>query len=188
MLKRDILLLHLEPDGIGRFLPPLNIHHRHTGIGQHAAQIRLNLRDQIGTLAAQIGQPRGDGLPGFRIHFAKGKGFQFGLQRIHADAFRQRRIDFQRLARLFAAAFRLRHAGNGAHVMQPIRELDEQHANILAHRQHKFAEILGLLGAFGLQFKPRQLGDAIHQPRHFLAEAPFNIAKLERRILNRVMQ
>ena len=188
MLEGDILFLHLEPDGIGRFLPPLNIHQRHASIGENTAQISLDLLDQIGALAAQIGQARGDGLPGFRIHFAEGKGLQLRLQRIHADAFRQRRVDFQRLPRLLAAAFRLRHAGDGAHIMQPIRELDQQHADILAHRQHKFAEILSLLGAFGLQFKPRQLGDAIHQPRHFLAEAGFNIAKLERRILNRVMQ
>ena len=188
MLKGDILFLHLEPDGIGRFLPPLNIHQRHASIGENTAQISLDLLDQIGALAAQIGQARGDGLPGFRIHFAEGKGLQLRLQRIHADAFRQRGVDFQRFARLLAAAFRLRHSRNGPHIMQPIRELDQQHADILAHREHKFAEILSLFGAFGLQFKPRQLGDAIHQPRHFLAEAAFNITKLERRILNRVMQ
>jgi hypothetical protein len=42
--------------------------------------------------------------------------------------------------------------------MQPIRELDQQHADILAHGKDKFAEILSLFGAFRLQFKPRQLG------------------------------
>ena len=62
------------------------------------------------------------------------------------------------------------HEMQRAHVVQPVGELDQQHADVAAHRQHELAEILRLLGAVGLQFEPGQLGDAIDQAGDFLAE------------------
>ncbi len=48
-----------------------------------------------------------------------------------------------------------------AHVVQPVGELDQDHPDVLGHRQQQLAEILGL-GSLGRgQLQLRQLGDAI---------------------------
>ena len=76
----------------------------------------------------------------------------------------------------------------GAHVVQPVGELDQQDADVAAHRQHELAEVLRLLGAVGLQFQPGQLGDAIDQAGDFLAEPRLDLRQLDRRVLDHVVQ
>jgi hypothetical protein len=39
-----------------------------------------------------------------------------------------------------------RHVADGAHVVQPVGELHEDHPQILGHRHEQLAEVLGLLG------------------------------------------
>ena len=82
----------------------------------------------------------------------------------------------------------VRTALKRAHVVQPVRELDDQHANVLAHRQDQLAEILRLLGAVRLQFQPGELGDAVDQPGHLGAEALLHRSQRDRRVLDHVMQ
>ena len=108
---------------------------------------------------------------GLGVELGEGARLQLGFHRFHADALGQRRVDLHRLAGDALAAMRLRDGADGAHIMQPVGQLDDQDADILAHRQHQLAEILRLLGAVRLQFQPGQLGDAIDQPGDFRAES-----------------
>ena len=76
----------------------------------------------------------------------------------------------------------------GAHVVQPVGELHQQHADIAADGQNQLAEVFGLLGAVRLQFESRQLGDAVNQAGDLLAEASLDLLQLVRRVLDDVMQ
>ena len=71
---------------------------------------------------------------------------------------------------------------------QPVRELDEQHPDVLRHREHQLAQVLGLPGVRGLGLDLGKLGDAVHQPFHLAAEHPADIGKRGVVILDRVMQ
>ena len=76
----------------------------------------------------------------------------------------------------------------GAHVVQAIREFHQQHADVAAHGQHEFAEVLRLFGAVRLQFEAGQLGDAVDQAGNLLAEAGFDFLEFGRRVLDDVVQ
>ncbi len=54
--------------------------------------------DHVGTLAAQKVQPGLDGIIGLRIELRETKGLQLGLDRVHADALGQRRVDLHGFA------------------------------------------------------------------------------------------
>ena len=76
----------------------------------------------------------------------------------------------------------------GPHIVETVGELDEQHADVLAHRQQHLAKALGLL------FLPRQvgnlaeLGDAVDQAGDLGAEALGEVEEREVRVLDRVVQ
>ena len=74
------------------------------------------------------------------------------------------------------------------HVVQPIGQLHQQHADVTADRQHQLAEILRLLGAIGLQLQAGKLGDAVDQPGDLAAEPGLDLGQLDRRVLDHVMQ
>ena len=69
-----------------------------------------------------------------------------------------------------------RHVMQGAHVVQAVGELDQQHARVVGDGEQQFAEILGLLGVFGGEVELVELGQAVDQtadlrPEH-LVDAP----------------
>ena len=145
------------------------------GFAADLDQFAADVVDDVRALPAQEVQPRLDGGVGFRLKLREGQRLQFGLDRVHADAFGQRRVDLHRLARDALAPVRIADEMQRAHVVQPVGQLDQQHADVPAHRQDQLAEILRLLGAVRLQFQPGQLGDAIDQAGDFLAE-PLSIS------------
>ena len=75
-----------------------------------------------------------------------------------------------------------------AHIVQPVRLLDQQDPDILRHGQQQLAEILRLLRPVGHGFQLAQLGHAIHQTRDTIAEQRTDIVHRRDGILNRVMQ
>ena len=85
-------------------------------------------------------------------------------------------------------ALRFLHEVKRAHVVEPVGELHQQHADISAHRQHQLAEVFRLLGPIRLQFQPGQFGHAIDQAGDRAAEPLLDIGQLDRRILYRVVQ
>ncbi len=151
-------------------------------------QFDAHLIDHIGALAAQEVQAGLDGGVRLGVDLLKRQGLQLVLHLLHADAFGERGVNFHRFAGDAFAPRLVAHEMQGAHVVQAIGQLDQQHADVAAHRQHQLAEILRLLGAVGLQFQPGQLGDAIDEAGDFLAEPRLDFRQLDRRVLDHVMQ
>ena len=100
----------------------------------------------------------------------------------------KRRIEVHRLAGDTPAPRRLLDVMQGAHVVQPVGELDQQHPDVRRHRQHQLAQILRFLGAFGLDLEPGQLGHAIDQSGDILAEHAGDLVAGRVGVLQRVVQ
>ena len=103
------------------------------------------------------------------IQHAEGQILQLFAHPLHAHAPRKRRIDVHRLAR-FLRLLLWAHRLDGAHVVQAVGELDQNHPQVLGHRHEQLAEILRLLGLAAGKLQVGQLGDAIDQHRHLFAE------------------
>ena len=55
---------------------------------------------------------------------------------------------------------------HGAHIVEPVGDLDEDHPDVLGHGQQHFPEVLHLLLGLGGIVDPGQLADPLHQIRH----------------------
>ena len=163
LLEGDVTALHLLPDGERRFFAPADADGRGTVLGADADELAADLLDDVGALAAEEVQAGLDGVEGLGLELGEGEALQLGLDGVHADAFGERGIDLHGLAGDALAALGLLDVVQGPHVVQAVGEFDEQDADVLAHGQDELAEVLGLLGAVGLEFEPGQLGDAVDE-------------------------
>ncbi len=166
LFKTDILALHFPPDRIRRLFPTGNFH-LDTVARQGFSQLADHPVDQIAAFGMQIVEPADNGFPGIRVQLPKRHVFQFFLPVPDADTFGQWHIDFQRFTRNpppFVFPF---DKMQGLHVVQPVGQLDQQHPDVLRHRQHQLAEIFSLLGARRLQLQHGKFCDAINQRADF---------------------
>ena len=75
-----------------------------------------------------------------------------------------------------------------AHVVQPVGELDQQHADVVAQREQELAQILGRALILRLGLDLAQLGHAVDQPGDILAEQFLDFLGRRERILDRVVE
>ena len=138
-----------------------------------------------------FGAPRFDGLvqllPRDGIDPAKGQVLQLAAQFAHAQAMRQRRVNVERLPGDGALPLR-RQVFERAHIVEPVGQLDEHHAHIAHHGQEHFADVLRLAVFAVRELDLVDLGDALDDVRHLLAELGDDVLGRDRRILDRVMQ
>ena len=123
------------------------------------------------------------------IQFREGQVFQLLAHVLHADAARpaaRRCPPFP--GRCGGACPALSMIAQGAHVVQPVGQLHQQHADVAGDGQHQLAEILRLLGALGENFQLGELGDAVHQTGDLLAEILLDVLIGDQRVLDRVVQ
>ena len=59
---------------------------------------------------------------------------------------------------------------HGAHVVEPVADLDEDHPDVLGHGHEHLPQVLHLLLFLGGVLHPGQLGDPLHQVGHRVAE------------------
>jgi hypothetical protein len=93
---------------------------------------------------------------------AEGQLLQLAIQVVEAEPVGDRRVDLQRLAG-DAAALVGAHRVQRAHVVQPVGQLDEDHAHVARHRQQHLAEVFGLRVLDRLELDLVELGDAVDQ-------------------------
>ena len=123
-----------------------------------------------------------------RLQITERQIIELHLDAADTESVCERRIDFERLLRLFALLFRL-HVLQGTHVVKAVRKLNQNDADILGHRKKHSAEI------FGLNVKsvlgPGQvceLGNAVHQEGYIVPEDPRNLLLREYRVLDDIVQ
>ena len=75
-----------------------------------------------------------------------------------------------------------------AHVVQPVRELDQQHPHVVGDGEQQLAEVFGLLGLLGDQIEPLELGQPIDQRADIRAEHLVDFGAGRRGVLDRVVQ
>jgi hypothetical protein len=135
--------------------------------------------------------PRLDGrrdlLVADRVGVAEGQVFQLAAHLAHAQPVSQRRVNVLGLAGDGLLAVRLQVL-QGAHVVQPVGQLDEHHAHVRDHGQQHLAHVFSLavfaIGKLDLV----DLGDALDDVGHLVAEAGGNLLVGGGRVLDRVVQ
>ena len=98
---------------------------------------------------------------------------------------RKGRNDFQRLTCLAGLLLR-RQEPHGSHIVQPVGDLNHQHAGIASHRDDHLPDGLALGGA--TQHHLVQLGDTVDQMPHFVAEVVSEGCQGVAGVLDGVMQ
>ena len=151
LLETDMVPLHLAPHRIGRLFAARNFGLQ-PPFGLDPLQLVDDTDDQILAAGAQETKPRQDRFAGIRVEFREGQVLELVLHVVHADTLSQRSVDLHSFAGDEFALFWILDMAQRAHVVQPVGELHQQHANILGHRQHQLAEVLRLLGLVGLEF------------------------------------
>ena len=119
-----------------------------------------------------------DRLPGLSSRKARSSSSSRML--VHAHAAGERRIDVERLLGDAPARFR-RHEVERAHVVQPVGELDQQHAHVVGDRQQQLAQVLGLLRLLGDEVELLQLGQAVDQRADLAARTARRSRRASRR-------
>ena len=108
-------------------------------------------------------------LVGGRLDVPERQFLQLVLQLAHAQPMGDRRVDVAGLLRDADAPF-LGQVVQRPHVVQPVGELDENHADVVDHRQQHLAEALRLALLARRELEGGQLGDALDHVRHLLPE------------------
>ncbi len=76
----------------------------------------------------------------------------------------------------------------GAHVVEPVGELDEDDADVLGHGQEHLADVLGLLLLVGQRAELAELRDAVDEAGHVGAEVLLDIAQRVLGVLRDVVE
>ena len=163
-----VLQDHLAVDGVEMLGPAVDI---------VMDVLLVQLLGQLGDDHADVFLPLGALLPhllhqvlvAHGVNVAQGKILQLLLDGVHAQAMGQGRVDLEGLpgdGHLPLGLLPL----HGAHVVQPVRQLDQHHPDILAHGQDHLAQgfSLGLLLVGEVQLV--QLRHAVHQLGDLIAE------------------
>ena len=77
---------------------------------------------------------------------------------------------------------------HGAHIVQPVSNLDQHHPDVLAHGHEHLAQIFHLSFLGGGEIGSCQFGNALHQLRHGGSEQLFNLIVGGIGVLNTVME
>ncbi len=112
---------------------------------------------------------------------------QLGLDSGHAEAVRQRRIDLAGLPRdppptLFGEVL------EGAHVVEPVRQLHHDHAHVLRDRQQELAIVLRLFLRRRAKPEARDLGEPVDDVTHLVPEELADLIERHLGVLGHVVQ
>ena len=122
-----------------------------------------------------------------RMERLEGEILELPLDRVDAEAVCERCVHLERLARLLEL-FLLAEVLDRPHVVKAVGELDQDDPDVLGHRDHHLAVVLGLRLLPALELDPRQLGDALDELGDLLAELGTNLVDRGRCVLDDVVQ
>ena len=187
LLETDVAFGHLTPDRIGVLLPARDFGDD-AGFRERMFHVERDGIDLPAVLAADLVEALGDRLEGFGLELFEGEHLHLAHIFVHAHPLGQRGVDIHRLARDALALLRLFNEVERAHVVQPVAQLHQQHADILAHGEQELAQILRRALVLGHLLDLRKLGDPIDQPRDIGAEIRLDIVDRRQRVLHRIVE
>ena len=163
-----VLQNHLAVDGVEVLGPAVDIIVDVLFV-QLGGQLRNHHADILLALGAFLSHLLHQVLIPCRVDVAQGKILQLLLDGIHAQPVGQGCVNIEGFPG-DGHLPGLRLVLEGAHVVQPVSQLDEHHADVLAHGQDHLAQgfSLGFLLVGKVQLV--QLGHAVHQVGHLIAE------------------
>ncbi len=186
LVQALFLFLHLAVDAVKMLGPAFDFCR-----DAHLANLDLHLDHDFLEILLALRPLLGDGadqfVVGVAVDVAQAQVLQLPLDLVDAEPVRQRGIDVQRLTGFIRLLFR-RHMPHCAHVVQPVSQLDQNHADIPGHGQEHFAEILRLDLLFRRIGDPAQLGDAVDQFSHVVPEGLTNFVDGLAGVFDRVME
>ena len=100
-----------------------------------------------------------------RVEIFQAEVLQLPLHLLHAQPVGDGRVDLHGLEGFLLLLLR-RLVLHGAHVVEPVGDLDEDDADVLAHGHQHLPQVLHLLLLLGGVMDTGQLADALHQVRH----------------------
>ncbi len=177
---------HLSPDGIDVLDAPL-----HVGVEARLGEARLDHRRGAADVLLALGHeglhPRGELLEAVGLEVAEREVFELRLHPRDAQAVRQGGVDLAGLPG--DALLRLGlHVVERAHVVEAVRELHEQHADVLRHVQEHLAKALGLTVLLRGEVELRELGDPVDEEHHLLAELVLHLVERRGGVFDGVVQ
>ena len=160
-----LLALHLAPDAIEVLRPATDLHPIQAHGGEAVAQQLHRDPQPLLALTALGGHlllhiPKGLGLEDL-----EGQILKFPLQPTNPQAIGQRGVDLPGFAGNALLLLGLKGT-QGAHVVEPVGQLDQHHPNVTGHRQEHAPQVFRL--GFGVvrEMDAAELGDALHQGPH----------------------
>ena len=112
---------------------------------------------------------------------------QLPLHRVDAEPVGERRVDLERLLRLLDLLL-LAEVLDLAEVVQPVGELDQDHAHVGGHRDDQLAVVLRLRLLAALELHARQLRHALDELRDLVAELRAHLLEVHVGVLDHVVE
>ena len=154
---------------------------------EHLAQIGGDGVDDLLSLAARGRDLFGNHIVIFGVKIAQTQILEFALEPGDTQPRRDGRIDVEGLRR-DAFLVRLVAEGQRAHVVQPVSKLDDDDADVVAHREEHSPKILRLLIFAALEVELVELGHALDEHYDRVSELLIEFLFGDGRVLDYVMQ
>ncbi len=148
--------------------------------GEHLGKLGLAPRRTRRNHLGDLGKP-------LRVLGLEGQILELPLDLLDPEAVSERGVDVEGLAG-DAVAFPLRQGIDRAHVVQPVGELDHEHAPVACHRHEELAHGGGLLCLLRPEPQPVELRDAVDDVGHLWAELAADLVEIDLRVLDGVVQ
>ena len=142
--------------------------------------------DRVQELVAVLIQQVADGLVAHGVQVVQAAVLQFLFDIADAQAVGNGGVDLHRFQGLIAALL-LRPGIAGAHIVQPVAQFNDHHADVLAHGQQHLAQVLSLAVLDVGEFDLGQLGNAVHQQGYVRAEFLLDLGHRDGGILGHIV-
>ena len=186
LFERDILCLHLTPDGI-RCLDTLN----NLVIKSHTVELftdrsRKRIENSI-TFCLSISQFVYNCLVFFLVLVTETEVLQFALYLVESESVCQRSIDIECLTcNLIPFVGSL--STEGTHVMEAVGYLDKYDTDVITHREQEFLEVLSLSRSMVTENTTGNLRQSVNDLRNLRTEHIFDVLDCVVGILNYIVE
>ncbi len=154
-------------------------------------ELGLELRDYLGKIVftrfAALGDHPRDLMELGRLQVVERQVLKLPLDARYPQPVRERSVDLHRLARLLVAAL-LGQRRERPHVVQPVRELDEDDPDVLGHRDEHLAQIVGLGLGKRFELDLAELGHPVDKVGDLVAEALADLVERNLGVLHDVVK